>query len=223
MAPVTGTTITTPAAPTTGSRIDLIYVKQRYPDIEGDSEIEVNVATVAPARSQVIGKYTVSAGQTNTNLAVNSGSVDYSIPYGANLGVLHRYQDTFTGNYPNALTRKGHGSIYVPTDRRLRFSISTTMYSAGAVGFDNSKFVEYGFLPNLDGTDFTIWATPGLHQAWNTIMFESYVTVSAGDHTVNYGMFRAGGTGTAVGVYGNISGYIREGTVFTVEDAGPVV
>lgn len=225
LAPVAQTTIFTAAAPATGTRIDILYVQQRYPSVpaEGDANLVFGVGTTLPARALEVKRFIVAAGQTNTNASVATGDIAYSIPYGASLGVLHQYQDTTNGVYPNALTVKGTGKIYVPTDRRIRFRLRTTLYAQGAVGFDNSKYIEYGFMPSLDDVYFTTWTTPGLHQAWNTIMFEAYATVLAGTHNVKYGQFRAGGTGTAVGVYGNLGGYVREGTFFVVEDAGPVV
>jgi len=223
LAPIAQTTIFTASAPVSGSRTDILYVQQRYPSVEGDANLVFGVGTVLPARALEVKRFIIAAGATNTNAAVATGDVAYSIPYGASLGVLAQYQDTAWADMPNALTVKGTTKIYLPTDRRLRFRLRTTLYAKGAVGFDNSKFVEYGFMPSLDDVYFTTWTTPGLHQAWSTIMFEAYATATAGTHTVKYGHFRAGGSGTAVQVYGNIAGYVREGTFFVVEDAGPVV
>lgn len=223
LAPVSQSTVVAPAAPASGTRTDILYVQQRYPSVEGDANLVFGVGTTLPARAVEVKRYIVSAGQTNTNAAVVTGDVAYSIPYGASLGVLHQYQDTGWEDLPNAQTVKGTGKIYVPTDRRVRFRLRSTLYAKGAVGFDNSKYVEYGFMPALDDVYFTTWTTPGLHQAWSTVLFEAYMTVPAGTHTVKYAAFRAGGSGTATQVYGNIGGFVREGTVFVVEDAGPVV
>jgi hypothetical protein len=93
----------------------------------------------------------------------------------------------------------------------------------GAVGFDNSKYCEYGFLPNIDGGDFVLWTTPGLHQAWATYQWEGYFNATAGYHTVCYGGFHASGPGQAYQFHGVYGGFGRTGTVFTVEDAGVVI
>jgi hypothetical protein len=187
LAPVATTTISTAAAPGSGSRTDIIYVQQRYPSIEGDANIVVGVGTVLPARAVELKRFVVSAGNTNTNAAVATGGINYSIPYGASLGVLHRWQNTYTGLLSIPLLREGHGTFTVPTDRRVRFSVNALLYSSGAVGFDNSKYTEHYFLPNIDGGDMIIFTTPGLHQAWAQYYWEHTINVSAGTHTTNLG------------------------------------
>ena len=223
LAPVAATTIATSAAPGSGSRTDIIYAQQRYPSIEGDANIVISVGTTLPARAVELRRYIISAGNTNTNAGVVSGGVNFSIPYGATLGVLHQYQHQYHGQLATGLERRGHGTITLPTDRRVKFSIQSTLTAFQAVGFDNSKFCEYGFLPNIDGGDFVIWTTTGLSQAWTTFQFEGYLNLSAGQHTVNYGGVRTMGPGTPHLIYGSQLGYGRTGTIFTVEDAGPTV
>lgn len=222
LAPIPSKTIT---AATNGSspRTDYVYAKQRYPSIEGDADIDVDYGSSLPSRSVLLAKFNVPANAGNTNAATNAGGVDYSIPYGASLGVLHKYTDTSVGNLATGLTRKGNGSIWVPTDRRLRFSLTTTLQANGATGFDNTKYCEWGFIPSIDGSDFILWSTPGLHQALATYYYEAYITVSKGSHTVNYGALRLIGPGTAYHFAGLIGSYGRVGTIFQVEDAGPVV
>jgi len=221
LAPVATTTVPTAAAPGSGTRTDYIYAKQDYPSVEGDANIVLGVGTSLPSRAVLIKKFIVSSGNTKTSQAVATGSIDYSIPYGASLGVLHKFQDTTVGTLPTALTRKGSGTISLPTDRRLKFSLTTTIQANNAVGFDNSKYCEWGFLPNIDGGDFILWATPGLHQSLSTLYFEGYFNATAGTHTVNYGAVRISGPGTAYHYYGTLGGYGRVGTIFQVEDAGP--
>lgn len=223
MAPVPSKTVTV-SSPSGGSRTDIVYAQQRYPSIEGDATVDVGVSTTLPARAVELRRYTLPSGAANTNAATISGGIDYSIPYGASLGVLHQYQDTTVGKYPVSLTRMGSGTIRLPTDRRLRFSLTTTLWANGSTGFDNSKYAEYAFLPSIDGSDICIWTTPGLHQAWATLAFEVYFNASAGTHTVGYGQFRMSGNTDAYGFYGTDGkGYGRTGTTFTVTDAGPTV
>lgn len=218
-APVDSVTVPTSAAPASGSRTDIIYAMQRYPSIEGDSNIVVGVATTLPARAVALRKMTVSAGQTKTSLATQSGGIDYSIPYGASLGTLQSYRDTTMGTFVAAQTL-GSKSIYLPTDRLLRVSILTSVSADGANGFDASKYCEAGYDFMLDGVKQWRWNTPGLHQAWAHYFWSDVIQVSAGTHTVAYSRYRVVGPGTPFHRY-----VVQDmpGTLFTVEDVGPVV
>lgn len=236
MAPVQGASYTATAAPGSGTRIDVAFVQQRFPS-DGDSYVVFRVlpfaneaAIALPPNSLEIKRFLVSAGQTNSNASVFIGNINYSIPYSGGLGVLHTWTNAYDGPlYTGGIERRGHGTIYLPTDRRLKFSIQSTLYAIGASGFDDSKYCEYGFLPNIDGGDFVIWTTPGLHQAWATYQFEGYINATAGYHTVMYGGLHAsrgsygGNSGQAYQVYGTFGGFGRTGTVFTVEDAGVII
>lgn len=230
MAPVQGVTVTTPAAPSTGSRVDVVYVQQRQP-ASGDSYVVVNVvsfateaAIVAPANSQELSRFLVSAGQTNTNAATRVGDIRYSIPYGGSLGVLHEWANTYNGILSVPLLREGHGSFYVPTDRRIRMTLRAVLSASGASGFDNSKYCEYGWIFNLDGGDMVLHTTPGLHQAWGTYQFETTFNIAAGRHTCHVAGTRIVGPGQAELHYGTGGdGYGRRGQEFVVEDLGPIV
>src|SRR5215217_2900790 len=93
LAPVPAKTI---PIPTIGTRTDIVYAKQRMPSTDGglnDVLVDVDTTGTLPSRSVLLKKYSVSSGNTPT---IN-GSVDYSILYGANLGVLHKWQNTFSG------------------------------------------------------------------------------------------------------------------------------
>lgn len=234
MAPIQGTTINTLAAPATGTRVDLIYAEQRFP-ASGDSYVQVKVAHFdkdadawMPANSIELDRYLVSAGQTNTNSAVRLHGINYSIPYGASLGTLHFWQNTFNGQLSLNLLREGHGTFTLPTDRRVRFSMSACLSSEGASGFDNSKYCEWYFLPNIQGPtvngDMLIWTTDGLHQAWGTYNFEHSIDLPAGQYTTNIGAGRMVGPGRALLHYGaDGAGFGRPGLIFRVEDYGPVL
>lgn len=232
MTPVQGTTLTTGAPPGTGSRIDVVFAQQRFPT-DGDSysiyrvlPFATEAAVSLPANSQEVRRYQVNAGPANTNAAVIKAGINYSIPYGATLGRLHYYQHTasgINGGLP-AFSRVGHGSFTLPTERLLKFSITAVLNASGASGFDNSKYCEYGFIPNLNGGDFVLWQTPGLHQSWGTYYFESTIVAPAGETTVNCLFTKIVGPGTPLGHYGTDgSGYGRRGIEFIVEDIGPVV
>jgi hypothetical protein len=225
LAPVAETVITAANGPATGTRNDIIYVQQRYPSIEGDANVVVGVGTSLPARALKLRTFSVPAGATKSNLATAIDFRDFSIPYGASLGTLHRYQHTsgVSDLLPDS-QRFGYGSFSIPTDRMLRFKLFAVLSANGAVGFDNSKYCEYGFVPNVNGGDFRLWSTGGLHQAWQTYNFETTVSVPAGPVDVNILFTKIVGPGQAVVHKGlGADNFGREGIIFEVEDAGPIV
>lgn len=232
MAPVQGASVTAAAAPGTGTRVDVVYATQRQP-ASGDSNVALSVvsfanaaAVVAPSASLELGRFLVSAGQTNTNAATQIGDVIYSIPYGGTLGIIHYWQNKYDGDLTNGLLREGYGTYDLPTDRLLRYSYRTVLSARNASGFDNSKYCEYGFLFNSDriggSGDFVLHTTPGLHQAWATYQFESLIVLPAGKNTFSMAGTRIVGPGTAWQHYGTGGdGYGRRGGEFMVEDLGP--
>lgn len=226
LAPVDQATVTAAAAPATGSRIDKVYVKQRFPGIpaEADANIIVGVTSGAlPANSLELRRYTVNAGNTNTNSAVSSSVKMYSLPTNGSLGLLHYWQNTYSGPLSINLLREGHGTFTLPTDRLVTFKVRAVLNAVGAVGFDNSKYCEWGFLFGINNGDFVLHATPGLHQAWATYEFSTQIELAAGTHTVNLGSMRMSGPGVAETRYGvDSGGFGRRGIEFAVIDDGPV-
>jgi len=167
--------------------------------------------------------FTVSAGNTNTSAAVRSGFKTYSIPRNGSLGLLHYWQNTYSGSLSIPLLREGYGTIYLPTDRRVTFKVRAVLNAAGASGWDNTKYCEWGFLFGIDSGDFVLHTTPGLHQAWATYEFSTAIELSAGTHTVNLGSLRIVGPGVAETHYGvDGAGFGRRGIEFSVLDEGPV-
>ena len=226
LAPVNQATVTTASAPSSGSRTDIIYVKQRFPGIvgEGDAEVVVGVASVLPANALELRRYTVPAGITKTNSAILTGELNFALAYGGSNGVLHKWQNTYSGLLSNNLIREGHGKFTLQTDRLVTFRVKAVLNAAGASGFDNSKYCEWGFLFAIDAGDFVLHTTPGLHQAWATYQFESQIPLGQGTHNVNLGSLRIVGPGQAETHYGTDGqGFGREGVVFTVTDDGPIV
>jgi hypothetical protein len=224
LAPVDQTTVLTASAPVSGTRVDKIYVQQRIASVDGDANVVVGVTSgTLPPNSLEIMKYTVSAGNTNTNSAVRSGIKWYSIPLQGSMGLLHYYQRQYSGAISTALYREGTATINLPTDRRIRFRVTAVLQAQGAVGFDNSKYCEWGFLFNVDGGDFVLHTTPGLHQALATYEFSSSIELSAGSHVVSLGRLRIAGPGVAVTHYGTDGlGFGRRGIEFSVYDEGPI-
>lgn len=216
-------TVLTATTPSSGSRLDIIYVKQNFP-ADGDSNVVLGYATSLPPNAVEIARFTMSAGMGNTSAAIQSGTIDFSIPYGAKLPTLFAFNDSYNGVLPDNLTRRGFGYFNLPTDRRIRMSMSATLYAQNAVKFDAAAYCEYYFLPAIDGVDVMVWTTPGLHQAWGTYTWEIYLDVTRGTHAVCFGMGRMTGPGhaaTFTGTDGN--GFYRNSFVFRVHDEGVIV
>lgn len=212
-------TVKTVTAPSSGTRTDLVYALQRTVADNGDPNIVVEVGTVLPAKAVLLDSYIVSAGQTNTNAAVRTGQIAYSIPYGASLGTLWQIRDTFNGDVPVARRIIGSGTFYVPTDRNVRISATTSVSAKDAVKFDNAKYCESGIEVFIDGVSKYIWTTGGLHQAWEEYHWSESFTATMGSHTVRYETFRAQGPGVPVQRYsvGNA------GNLCKIEDIGPAI
>jgi len=232
MAPVQGASVTAGAAPGTGTRVDVVFATQRQP-ASGDSNVTLGVLSFAnegavalPAWSQELGRFLVSAGQTNAKAATQIGDVKFSIPYGGTLGRLHYWQNKFDGDLSSTIKRDGYGTFNLSTDRLVRFTYRAVLSAKGAVGFDNSKYCEYGYIFNSDriggSGDFIMHTTPGLHQAWGTYEFNSTIILPAGKNTVSMAGLRTVGPGTVVQHYGtDAMGYGRNGGEFSVVDLGP--
>lgn len=216
LAPIPATTFYVPTNTTGSTRNDIIYVQQRYPSIEGDSEVIVNYGTVLPSRAIKLDNYLVPPGAVTTSRGTKVDSVDYSIPYGASLGTLARVNDTLNGKIPFTETTIGSSSFYVPTDREIRIHMSTTYSAYGAVGFSAADYCEVKFNIYLDNSYIYTWNSPGLHQAWQTMTFEEYNVVAKGSHTMRVTRQRAVGPGSP---YHHYQSDVR-GTTFTLTDYG---
>lgn len=222
LSPVAATTIPTAAAPATGTRTDIVWVRQKFPSPDNNSNVVVEVGTTLPTRALMLRKFTVSAGATNTNAAVVDAARDFSIPYGASLGTLHYYQNTFSGVISNTLLREGIGTIYLPTDRLVRFTYRGVHSAQNAVRFDDARYCELAVYPSVDNNNFELWTSGGLHQAWETVEFTTTRALTAGTHTVSYVRRREVGPGSIVQWHGWYNGNYRRGAEFFVEDAGPI-
>lgn len=218
LVPIPATTFYVPTNTTSSTRNDIIYVQQRYPSIEGDSEVIVTSGPTLPQRACKLDNYLVPAGAGTTSRGTKVDSVDYAIPYGASLGTLATIKDTLNGNIPFTETTIGSAAFYVPTDREIRIHLSTTYSAYQAVGFDNSKYCEVKFNIYLDNSYTYTWNSGGLHQAWQTLTMEEYNTVNKGNHTIRVTRQRAVGPGSP---YHHYASDVR-GTTFLVSDYGVI-
>ena len=208
------------------SGTDMIYAQQNNPAVEGNAKVLVKVIRQAtgshfelPPRSVKLGAYISQTGQGNTAAFVATGAIDFSIPYGASLGVLHQHRDTSNATFTGTAT-VGSTTIHVPTDRVLKVIITASLSAAGASGgFDNSGYAEAKYFPMLDGVRRAGWSTPLLTSAWSTYTFMDYMTIPRGTHTIAYQRVRTNGNPERR--YSINDGCM--GTLFSIEDVGPVV
>lgn len=219
LAPIPAGTVATGAV--TANRTDIVYAKQNYV-ADGNVEVVLGVASgtspTLPARAVALKTFTLASGITKTSDAVSSGGVDYAIPYGASLGLLHSHRNTALGTF-TAMQTFGVGTFYLPTDRRVRVNLQTNLSANGAVGFDNSKYCEVYFNIITDGIQTWRWNTPGLHQSNATFGWTDMITLNKGWHTIGYDRYKTG-SGTPYHWY-QATGL--GGTLFWVEDMGPSV
>lgn len=214
LGPIPSGTLTT-TAPSSGTRVDMVYAVQRTVAVEGDPGIVLGFGTTLPNKAVLLDAFIVSSSNTNTNAAVRQADIKYSIPYGASLGLLVNRKSTFTGSFTISATDLT-GSFYLPTDRIIRVSIQAGLSSLNAIKFDNTKYCEGGYDVYIDDIKKFGWTSQGLHQAWAENYWSDTVQLSAGSHTyksVRYPAYNGVGLGTPV---------VRGGAIFQIQDVGPV-
>jgi hypothetical protein len=221
LGPIPAYVLTIPP-PGSGSTTYIIYARQRTVAVEGDPNVVVDFGTTLPDRAVMLNSFIVSSTTANSNAAVKTGDIKYSIPYGASLGIL--YQHTATANWAfTGRAADGTGSFFLPTDRLVRVTLTATLSAVratsqiAAVGFDNAAYCEAGYDMFLDGVKKFSWTSIGLHQAWAEHTWTGILTIPQGTHTVKYERYQAKGPGWPF-VRGNSSG----GNMFILEDVGPV-
>lgn len=225
LVPVPGIAVTANPVGAT-SRTDRIYVQQQIPGSTNDVVVGVAQGTSIPANSQLLATFTASANSTTTSTSYFTGSMPYSVPYGANLGVF--YAKTDTNN--SAITKGtavtiGTGTFTLMTDRKCIFMADTTVSAlrpdgSRAVYFDNSAYTELTIEAWIDGVKEFAWNTPGLHQAWATYHFEKNVNLLSGEHTVTYKYYYGTnhGPGTVMRHFSGTNS--NTGTTVSVRDGG---
>lgn len=215
-----------PAPTNLTSGTDMIYAQQNNPAVDGNARVEVKIVRQAtgshfelPPRSVKLGAFISQTGQGNTAAFVATGALDFSIPYGASLGVMLQHRDTSNATFTGTAT-VATKTVYLPTDRLLRVTLSTSLSARGASGgFDNTGYAEARYFPVLDGVRRAGWSTPLLTSAWSTYTFVDYMTVTRGTHTIAYQRVRTNGEPERR--YSINDGCM--GTLYSVEDVGPVV
>lgn len=208
----------------TNPRIDSVFAVQ-HDAAAGDADNQVVLVAVsgtpaasptppaAPAGIAVrLASFTMPKGAYTTSQATPYGNVDYSIPYGASIGTLWSWTDQFNGlAYQGALTL-GAATIYLPTDRNIKFELMPTISGEnGGTGTCIYRVI-------VDGSPIVTFELD-YDSNWRTEYLPVYQTLSVGTHTVAFNrVYRFGAR--FVQHYGLQNGETYLGTVFRVADEG---
>lgn len=210
--------VLTTTAPASGTRLDMIIAEQRTVTTDGDPNIDVRIVTELPPRSVLLDAYIVSNTTANTNAAVRSADIKYSIPFGAPRGLpWYTQRSTFNGTFTATKSNVINGSFYLPSDRVVDCKLSTSLNSSGAIKFDNTKYCEAAFAVYIDSIWKWTWTSGGLHQAMQDYHWSETLTVAQGTHTIRVERWASVGPGTPFQRYGQ--GNL--GTLFEIRDVGP--
>lgn len=202
LVPVEETTVNTAPAPATGSRIDTIYV-------DGTGAVRVVQGTTVPS-GVAIGRFTVPAGITATTAAQRSIDRQFAIGTGQSLGRLTRWIDPGGGAASMSEIQRHSSRFFVPSDRLLRFDLTSTLRSATATPGEMYIEVE---LKNANGS----WRRrmDVVHGAqWDTRSANWSVGTREGENTV---IVRTKGTGGGTWEFSTAG----SATEMSVWDVGP--
>lgn len=225
LVPVPGATLTAAPNNTGSARIDTIYVVQNMGTLNTVS-LGVAQGTPIPQYSQALAVHSATAGATTTSRSYFQGSIPYSVPYGANLGLFYQKTDTSTANIPKGTaTTIAAGSFNLMTDRKCIFAADLCVSSrrpnnTAAVGFDNTAYISLKIDVVIDGVTQFMFETPGLSQAWATYHCEEYVNLKSGPHTVQFKYNYGDGQGPGLVRRYYAGSDASTGSTFSVRDGG---
>ena len=149
-------------------RIDAVWVKandaQQGDTYDGkpDNRVRVGVTQGTPSASPVcpsvpagclvLAQMRVPASATSTKSAQMAEDGDLAIPYGASLGLLAEYVNTFEGNGDNKIKNwhvENQVTVNVPTDRIVEIVYTGTMANTPANGWVSWAIAAF----QVDGVD----------------------------------------------------------------------
>lgn len=180
LVPVEETTVNTVAAPSTGSRIDTVYV-------DGDGAVRVVQGTTIPG-GVAIARFTVPAGITATTSAQQSLDRYFALPTGTSTGLKHRFHDPADGVAGNTSPiTLGSGRFTLSSDSYVRFDLT---HCIGGESGNASVMRWKVYIDNVLETSFLTraeWTYPQVN-------FMSFTkALSEGPHTVHYVQDRLAG------------------------------
>lgn len=231
IAPIPNTKVSL-SAPASGTQSWKIYVKQNFPNIDGDSEVIVTATTgiVPPTNTLILDVIDISAGMTVASGGVSSYDKRFSIPYGSNGGALGWFTDTSNAIVDSANDRWVHSwthNFNLATDRKVKVEVSPTLSAVRADKVTAARiwnpddYTEMAYRVDIDGRTVVRFNTPGLSRSWSTYYFQHYENLRQGSHTISIYMARvSGGAGYPKRWYSGSD--INPGTKYVLRDAGPM-
>lgn len=213
---------TAPAvAPATGSRTDIVYVKQNLPGVDGNNAVIVGVGSSVPANAVEIARDSVPAGATSSNQFTRTGNTVYARPIGGMLGLLGDAVDMDTTEHTSELLTRGSVSVFVPTDRYCELSLASCISTSDTNGnvFDETGSVVYKFYQ--DNVLIASWERP-YTRFWDIKQYVRGVQMQAGRHTFHYTVQRRFVPSGSSGKWKVRYGYTEKfpGDYFAITDRG---
>ena len=187
LVPVQAQTLNTQPPPATGSREEYIYVKQNAVPGDGNNAAVVAVGPSLPTNAVMLSRRTITASTRSTSAAPETGNPIYSQHVSGSAGMLHyNYYMENTPRDEGVFTR-GMGEFYVPTDRWIGVSISSTVLASMPNGqpagpTDRGSIV---YKVYMDGT-LLYRRERAIDFIANTEYVNRYVTVKPGLHRIHY-------------------------------------
>lgn len=224
--PVQSQNIPTAPAPATGSRTDIIYVKQNFPATDGNNAVVVGVGTALPANSVEIRRRIIPAGITSTAQSMAAGNTRYARPIGSTLGALGGSVDTDGTVHAEGVFARGSVSFYLPTDRSVEFSLQSCV-STDTSAANNGPRVPGGSVMYKIYVDGVLQRSfeRGYSTLWDVQHFEFGMPLNVGTHTASYTVERRwveqGATGKWRVRHGGADKF--PGDIFQITDRGVAV
>lgn len=196
--PVDGTTVNTAPAPSTGSRIDTVYV-------DGDGTVRVVQGTAIPG-GVALARFTVPAGITSTDAALMSIDRNFAIPVGASLGRQAHWTDPGGGGASMSESVKTVQRFHLPSDRLVEIRITATLRSAtstpGSMYFDMTLESSAGSVRRrLDVAHTPDWDTRSASWSFGTAEGPNTLTVVTKGTKGGTWQFSSGGSVTEVSLW----------------------
>lgn len=223
--PVDAQTVPTTPAPAVGSRVDTIFVCQRFPT-SGNPDNSAYVGVTAgspPANSYILSKRTIEAGMTSTARTVEEHNRKFARPVGGSLGRLHWHIESDGTPRTKGVFKRGAGNIYVPTDRDAEVLLNTCVSASAPDGttVDGEGSLLYRiYLDNVLEATFERVYT----RAWENKIFQRLIALREGAHTIHYTVehstYTASGTGRWAVRHGKADKF--SGDDFRVYDRGVI-
>lgn len=202
LVPVDAATVQTAAAPSTGSRVDVLYVGQ---------DAGVKVGASAASGSAVLDRRTVMAGTTATTSTTGITDRGYAMLFGASMGMLYNYRDP--SPLDSVVNPASHlvcaTQVTVPSDRLLDLRVTQTLWSASPASMMWSIYIDNALEVNFEmGVSTVAESKQVTHSRW----------LLAGTHQIRLEVRRQTGTGNVLYKRGGPSSY--NGNRFEVIDLG---